>query len=158
MTQLFRLAMGVLALVVTSALVPTSSQAGECGRLCDVEFWKTATPKDMQAELAKGSDPHARDERGFTPLHFATVNENPAAVSVLLKAGVALEVRAKDGWTPLHFAAVNENPAMVIILLDAGADPKAKTNDSKTAFDLIQENKKLKGTDAYWRLNDLQYE
>ena len=68
---------------------------------------------------------------------------------------------------------------MVIALLDAGADPKAKTAsdqqsiwdtihnlldsqaktaDSKTAFELIQENDKLKDTDAYWRLHDLQYE
>ena len=38
----------------------------------------------------------------------------------------------------------------------AGADPKAKTADGKTAWDLIQDNEKLKNTDAYWRLNDLQ--
>ena len=53
---------------------------------------------------------------------------------------------------------MNGNPAVVITLLDAGADPKAKTTDGKTTFDLAQENDKLKGTDAYWRLNDLRFE
>ena len=70
-----------------------------------------------------------------------------------------LEVRTKAGSTPLHLAvANNENPAVVLALLDAGAAPKAKTTDGKTAFDLIQQNEKLKGTDAYWRLNDLRFE
>ena len=88
MTQLFRWAMGVLAFVATSALAPTSAQAGECGRLCDVEFWKTATPKDVQAELAKGSYPYARGEYGTTPLHGAArLNETPGVVSVFAGSG-----------------------------------------------------------------------
>ena len=28
----------------------------------------------------------------------------------------------------------------------------------RTAFDLIEKNDKLNGTDAYWRLNDLRFE
>ena len=107
MTQLFRWAMGVLALVVTSALAPTSAQASGCGRLCHAEFWKTATPEDVQAELAKGSDPHARGGFfGGTPLHFAAANnDSPAVVSMLLAVGADVQARTRSGSTPLHAAA-----------------------------------------------------
>ena len=34
---------------------------------------------------------------------------------------------------------------------------KAKDNAGKTALDYAQTNEKLKGTDAYWKLNEAQY-
>ena len=80
-------------------------------------------------------------------------------VQAELANGADVQARTEDGWTPLHKAVrYSKAPKVVMTLLDAGADPKAKTNDGKTAFDLMQENKKLKGTDAYWRLNDMQYD
>ena len=42
-------------------------------------------------------------------------------------------------------------------LLDAGADAKAKNKEGKTPWDLAQGNEGLKGTKAYWALNDAQY-
>ena len=30
-------------------------------------------------------------------------------------------------------------------------------SDGKTAWDLAQDNEKLKGTNAYWMLNDLRF-
>ena len=155
----FCVAMGVLTCMVSSTLVPTPAQAGDCGRLCNKAFWQSAAPEDVQAELAKDSDLEARDQAGLTPLHRAAANNaNPAMMTTLVKAGANIEARTKDGETPLHKAAAfNGNPAVVKFLLGAGADPKAKTADGRTAFDLIQNNKKLKDTDAYRRLNDLQY-
>ena len=86
-------------------------------------------------------------------------NANPTVVTTLLEAGAVLEARTKAGSTPLHVAARrNANPSVVLTLLDAGADPKAKTANGNTPFDLIRKNKKLKDSDVYWRLNDLQYE
>ena len=108
--------------------------------------------------LAAGAAVESRTKIGMTPLHWAARNGTPEAVGVLLAVGAAVEARTKSGMTPLHWAASNGTPGTVSALLDAGADPKAKTTDGKTAFDLIQENKKLKGTDAYWRLNDLRFE
>jgi hypothetical protein len=37
------------------------------------------------------------------------------------------------------------------------ADGKAKDSYGKTAFDYAQDNEKLKGTDAYWKLNEARY-
>ena len=43
-------------------------------------------------------------------------------------------------------------------VLDAGADGGAKNDDNETPFDRAKKNEKLKGTDAYWALNDAQYD
>ena len=43
-------------------------------------------------------------------------------------------------------------------LLDAGADPMARNAAGETPWDLAKANKALKGSDAYWRLNDARFE
>jgi len=45
-------------------------------------------------------------------------------------------------------------PENVLALLEAGADGTAQTEDGLTPFDLAGNNAALRGTDAYWALND----
>ena len=72
--------------------------------------------------------------------------------------GADVKARTDSGFTPLHYAAwFSKEPKVVLVLLELGADPKARTSGGKTPFDLIQENADLKGTEAYWKLNDLRY-
>lgn len=40
----------------------------------------------------------------------------------------------------------------------AGADPGARDEEGKTPFDYAQDNEALRGTDAYWRLNEGRFE
>ena len=98
--------------------------AEECGKLCDYDWWKTATQEEVAAEIAT----------------------------------VDVKARTEYGWTPLHLAAFDGTPDKVLALLDAGADGRAKNDDNETPFDRAKDNEKLKGTDAYWRLNDAQYD
>ena len=42
-------------------------------------------------------------------------------------------------------------------LLEAGADPNARDNDGKRPFVYAEDNEQLKGTDAYWKLNDARF-
>jgi len=73
-------------------------------------------------------------------------SENPHAVST---------ARTDEGMTPLMDAAMNNhNPEVITTLLKAGADAKAKDSAGKTAFDYAQNNEKLKGTDAYRKLQE----
>ena len=120
-------------------------QEGE--RLFDPEFWKSATPKDLQNELTKGSGLQARDEDGETLLHYAAFyNENPAVVKTLLEAGANLEAQTKIGefvggsLTPLHRAAENGNPAVVTALLEAGADIEARGEGGETPLHMAAQN------------------
>ena len=83
---------------------------------------------------------------------------NPASIKVLLDAGARINSRTEGGYTPLHSAAMLGTPAGIQVLLDAGADAKAKGKEGKTPWIFAQENGQLKGTNAYWALNDAQYE
>lgn len=106
--------------------------------------------------LDAGANPMARSLRGETPLHWVTTSE---AVTALLQAGANLEARNKYNGTPLHRAAeLSNNPAVIKVLLDAGADTAARNAVGKTPWDLLQVNDTLKGSDAYWRLNDARFQ
>ena len=80
-------------------------------------------------------------------------------IATLLYERADINVLDKFGATPLHLAANNTyNPEIIITLLKAGADGKIKDNAGNTPFDYAKENNSyLKGTDAYWLLNDSQY-
>ena len=123
----------------------------------------------VEALLAADARIDARAEDGSTPLHQAAeYNESLAVVEALLAAGANTEARDEDGNTPLHvaseyvneFVSGDEDPhagAAIEALLAAGADAAARNAAGKTPWDLAQENEALKGSDAYWRLNDARF-
>ena len=93
----------------------------------------------------------------YTPLHYAALNSEES-VQAILAAGAKITARSVRGETPLHYAAKLESlSAAILTLLTAGANAKAKNNQGKTPWDLVQKNEKLKNTEAYWALNDAQY-
>lgn len=103
--------------------------------------------------LKAGANLNARNFFGETPLHIA----NELTVVTLIKAGADLNSRDLDGNTPLHSAAQFGSPEVVVALIKAGADGSLKDASGKTAFEDINENSKVKGTEAYWMLNDAQF-
>jgi ankyrin repeat protein len=79
----------------------------------------------------------------------------PQSVQAAINQGA--DVNARDNYVeiPLMWAArFNQNPEVITTLLMAGADAKAKNKAGKTAFDNAQANEKLKGTDAYRKLEE----
>lgn len=78
-------------------------------------------------------------------------------ISAAIKAGASINDRTDDGATPLICAAFNSNPEVITTLLKAGADATTKSNRNKTAFDYAKENEDLKGTSAYWELNNARF-
>ncbi|MCW5627086.1 MAG: ankyrin repeat domain-containing protein, partial [Burkholderiales bacterium] len=74
--------------------------------------------KVVEALLAAGADPAARDRYGNVPLHRTF---HPA----LLVVGI--EVRNTDGLTPLHTAALDDSVSRLRALLEHGADPASRT-------------------------------
>ena len=116
--------------ILTALLLTIASQAGaECGNLCDIDWWKTSTAADVQAELDGGADVMARNKFGHTPLLWAAEHGTPANIQALLAAGADVMARTKTGNTPLHNA---DTPANIQALLAAGADVMARTDTGWT--------------------------
>ncbi len=123
----------------------------------------------IEALLAAGADPDVRDGNGSTPLHWAVAIlfpiPNPEVIAALLAAGIDPDVQDEDGDTPLHDAAgasltyteLHAGEA-IEVLLDAGADATIRNAADRTPWDVAQENEALRGSDAYWRLNDARFD
>ena len=98
-------------------------------------FFEKATIKIVQKMLDSGADANAKDEWGFTPLHFAAAfNDDPDIITALIDAGANLNAHDKE-WsaTPLHWAAwSNDNPGIIIALVDGGADPNVRDAKDST--------------------------
>ena len=63
------------------------------------------------------------------------------------------------GSTPLHAAVTNNcDPMVFVSLLNGGADANIEDGEGKTPWDRANEREFLKGTDAYWRLNDARFQ
>ena len=81
---------------LTALMLTFATQAGaECGKLCDDDWWKTATTADLQAELSGGADIMARNEDGETPLHYAARYGPPANIQALKAAGADGKAKGK---------------------------------------------------------------
>jgi hypothetical protein len=60
------------------------------------------------ALLARGANPEPRDKGGFTPMHFAALNNHPTIVRRLMLSGADPTVRSLRGFTPSDMATSAE--------------------------------------------------
>ncbi len=84
--------------------------------------------------LAGGADPQIATANGRTPLMAASGRGDIEAMTLLLNAKAAVDVRDGAGDTALILAAGDGNPHAVRLLLDRGADAKARTKRNETAL------------------------
>lgn len=125
----------------------------------DQNFWITASEVSVDDYIKNhNGDVHSRDGHGKTPLHWAAeFCAKPEVIASLLKEGADIHVRDKRGRTPLHFAAIRNIPEIVEFLLNKSASGATQDADGKTPFDYAQKNDALKGSKAYWQLNDAKF-
>ena len=80
------------------------------------------------------TDINARDNRGQTPLHIASMRGHTEMVKQLLNATADSNVKDESGRTALHIAAENGCVKVVEILLKAVADVDTQTKFGETAL------------------------
>lgn len=147
-----------LAVILLACSHLVAEEAAGWPRL-DPEQWESMTPMRM-SRLLETHSVSARHEHGATALMVASeANDNPELVQVLIDAGANVNALGSLGRSALMLAVwLNNNPEVPRALVAAGADPALENGDGKTAWDLIEENEALKGTDVYWELNDLRFQ
>ena len=140
----------------------------------------------VEALLDAGADTAAKDETGRTPGDYVADNPalagadaagrlagascddwntarffehaHAATVSRCLDEGADVRASDANGMTPLHFAAAHTRaPGAIRALLEAGADASAMDSQGKVAWYHARDNPALKGTEAYWRLNEERF-
>lgn len=88
---------------------------------------------------APGVNVHAKDQDGFTALHWAAWSGMPHSAAMLIKAGLDINEKEGNGYTPLMLAAMRGDDTVVKMLLQLGADTTATNKDGKTAAQLADE-------------------
>ena len=82
---------------------------------------------------------NAREEDGWTPLHWASEGrhfKNGSVLQLLLEHGADINVQGFDDWTPLHWASCYGPLGAVRVLLEHGVDVEMKSKQGKTALQL----------------------
>ncbi|MDA9160032.1 hypothetical protein N9O21_05845 [Rhodobacteraceae bacterium] len=95
--------------ILTALLLTIASQAeADCDKLCDNDWWKTATAADVQAELDAGAEVTAKDQYGSTPLHEAAGHGSAEGIQALLDAGADPKVKDSLNKEPWLYAQFNK--------------------------------------------------
>lgn len=106
--------------------------------ICDTEY-DTASHKIAQSLIEAGTDVNSKNDRGFTPLHFAASHDSDKLVKLLIESGADINSKDIDGDTPLHCAAVSNSVSSAIVLINNGADINIVNGLGETPLDLANE-------------------
>ena len=85
------------------------------------------------------------DNKGNTALHYAVISQNLDLIRKVLQWGIDINKVNENGETALIKAAMLVNDTNILeYLISKGANKKITTEFGETAFDLANENEKLK--------------
>jgi len=88
----------------------------------DISIHSAAYDENIEAvkqHLAAGTDVNAKDKRGLTPLHWASLIGHKEAVELLISKGADVNAKIDDGRTPLDFA-IKRKPEIADLLRKHG--------------------------------------
>ena len=77
---------------------------------------------DALSTLVKTADVHVATSLKMTPLHYAALYGSPAAVDLLLRAGLDVNAEDSTGSTPLIYGAYDERKARLLVEAHANAN------------------------------------
>jgi ankyrin repeat protein len=114
-------------------LIHAGARARDCGNQFHWPLEQALERTDiMKVLLDEGANIELSGVDGYTTLHLAVFNNQPAATAFLLEHGAKVDALDMGGGTPLHLAAYYGNAECAKILLAHGANAVLKDNDGQT--------------------------
>ncbi len=92
--------------------------------------------------LEKGANVDARNQDGYSPIHFALRNENVSTAQIFLDHGADVNQSDKHGNTLLHYAAQYKLVDFAYNLIDRGANTNQGNYDGMLPSDFDHDQKK----------------
>lgn len=90
----------------------------------------TGNTTSIERHLAGGADVNTKDDKfGVTPLSWAALGRQIAAVELLIMKGADINAENNDGNTPLHTAAFLGEYEIAEVLVENGADVNVTNDD-----------------------------
>jgi len=148
----------VEALIATGANVALLDTNG-MSALMYAAAW-AVDPQSITRLVSAGADVHARTTAGWSVIELAVTSKDSTGETIraLVDAGAAIDTVNAFGLTLLMQAAMFDvDPTVVDALLDAGVDATLRSDDGRRAIDYVSDEAALRGSDAYWRLNDASF-
>ena len=97
-----------------------------------IEAAKSGNLAEVERLIAQGASVDAKDNYGWTPLHWAAAKGHEAVCKLLIANNASVEAKNNYGLTPLHYAAGNGHEAMCKLLIENKASVDAKNNHGWT--------------------------
>jgi hypothetical protein len=123
------------AVLAVTAWSPSPALADELADQDLVAAVYSGNLRAMQEALRRGASFNARDENGYTPLHWAAFRGYVVLAGYMLDRGATVDVGDNNGYTPLMLAAWNGHDTVVRLLLARGASRERLSHDGFTAYD-----------------------
>lgn len=117
--------------------------------LDELEFergiWTAAIDNDESKlrSLIDRGQLNAKDNSGYTALHYAARSGHLPICQILLDAGISIDEQTHGGVTALHRAAMMGHIEIVNLLLARKANPSVQDSDGKTALHRAAEKSHL---------------
>jgi ankyrin repeat protein len=96
------------------------------------EATRENNPAEVSRLLRAGAGVNAKNDNGFTPLHWSWKNGQSQVLIELLDHGADIEVKDRNGLTPLHYACASGNVAVIVELLSRGAVTEVRDDRGDT--------------------------
>lgn len=103
--------------------------------LAETLLHKARDPQAVDLLIQHGSDIHAKDSFGYTPLHLAAHMGAESVAKLLIEHGADVNMKNDWGHTPLHkavYSGAEGAAAVAELLIRHGADVNAKDNGNNT--------------------------
>lgn len=109
-------------------------------QLIDEHFSEARISAVFDLLISQGAKIEAKNFEGYTPLHIASITNDPHVIDLLLLHGADLEAINDEGATPLMLACQHNTAETIRTLIRHGANAHARDNNGKNILDYLKKN------------------